>query len=317
MVAVLSDRGTGAEPPLARRRALQELSRKGAEAVPRLTEALKDENPIVRRTAARLLGRIGAPAKDALTAALGNSDFLVRRTALQSICEIKTVDVQPALAKAISDEHASLRLMATERLVSVRPRTAAVTSLLKQARQDESEAVRKAAARALWPFHREVVSLRNRPDWDHDVKVVQTIKLPKDGWRFRLDPEGDLHAKKCYGLGFDDSTWDTISIEQAWQKAGYQYIGVTWYRRTFTLPAKPKFNAVEIRFEGVDECAWVWVNGQYVGQHDIGPSGWNIPFTLDVTKELRWGQENHITARAMNTAMAGGIWRPVKIEVLE
>jgi len=67
----------------------------------------------------------------------------------------------------------------------------------------------------------------------------------------------------------------------------------------------------------VDECAWVWVNGQYVGQHDIGPVGWDQPFRLDITKNVTWGQKNQITVRAMNTAMAGGIWRPVVIEVLK
>jgi hypothetical protein len=70
-------------------------------------------------------------------------------------------------------------------------------------------------------------------------------------------------------------------------------------------------------FGGVDECAWVWINGKYAGDHDIGPNGWNVPFYLDITDLLNWGGKNQITVRAMNTAHAGGIWRPVTIEVLK
>ena len=51
--------------------------------------------------------------------------------------------------------------------------------------------------------------------------------------------------------------------------------------------------------------------------HDDGPAGWDQAFTLDVTKELVWGKRNQITVRAMNTAHAGGIWKPVLIEVLK
>ena len=125
-------------------------------------------------------------------------------------------------------------------------------------------------------------------------------------------PWEDLPKEMACGSGM--TCWRRL---RAWQKAGVQYIGVAWYRRTIDLPAKPKHVAVEMRFKGVDECAWVWVNGVYVGDHDLGPTGWDKEFTLDVTKELKWGAKNQITVRAMNTAHAGGIWRPVVIEVLQ
>ena len=102
-----------------------------------------------------------------------------------------------------------------------------------------------------------------------------------------------------------------------WQQAGYDYTGVTWYRRTFDLPEAPENFAVDIAFGGVDESTWLWVNGEYAGDHDIGPGGWNVPFRRDVTQLLRWGETNHITVRAMNTAHGGGIWKPIDIEVLQ
>ena len=94
-------------------------------------------------------------------------------------------------------------------------------------------------------------------------------------------------------------------------------MGVSWYRRVIELPAKPELNAVEIQFGGVDESTWVWVNGVYVGAHDIGPDGWDEPFSLDITGEVTWGAANLIVVRAMSTKGNGGIWKPVAIHVLK
>ena len=307
-----------AKGSIAQRRAeLLKHASGGADAIAVLAKGLEDEHVLVRRTAVRLLAKMGKPAQPALAGALRDPDLLVRRTALRAVCDSPNAAALPYLAQAMKDENALVRHMAAKELAAIKPRTDEVAQLLELARKDKSEPVRRVAAQALWPFHKEVVSIRDRVDWDHDVKVAQAIPLPKDGWRFKLDPARDGHMTKWFESRFDDSTWKLISIEQAWQKAGYDYIGVAWYRRTMRLPDKPKHIAVELRFKGVDECAWVWVNGHYVGQHDVGPQGWDQAFTLDVTREIKWGQENQITVRAMNTACAGGIWRPVQIEVLE
>jgi len=306
-----------AASPAQRRAALIERAAAGAGAAPALTQALNDENMVVRRTAARLLAQMGDPGKAGLAKALGNSDFLVRVTTIRAVCAEPNAESVPLLAKAVGDKHELVRLIAVEGLVAIRPQTKTVKDLFAKATKDESAAVRNLAVRALWPFYRENVSIRERGQYDHDINVAKTIPLPKDGWKFKLDPKRIGHTRKWFRPKLSDSKWDDIAIEQAWQKAGYQYVGVAWYRRAIKLPPKPKHVAADLHFKGVDESTWVWVNGIYIGDHDIGPDGWNKPFMLDVTKELKWGQENQITIRAMNTAMAGGIWRPVVIEVLE
>ena len=310
----------GAESLPAERRThlLQAAAKEGDKAIPVLRRGLEDPNMVVRRTATRLLGDLGAKAQPALMAALDNEDAVVRQAALKGLLAIDTVDHVSALRRALNDEDVTLRLIAVRELAALHPRNAAENELLAKAAKDPEDAVRSVASRALWPFHRHVIPLRERQDWDHEVEVIAKIPLPKEGWKFRLDPQRNGHQIHWFDPDFDDQAWDGIAIEQAWQKAGYDYIGVAWYRRWVDLPAKPqgKINAVEIAFDGVDECAWVWVNGTYVGEHDIGPAGWNIPFTLDISDAVRWGQRNQITVRAMNTAHAGGIWRPIRIEVL-
>jgi len=310
------DTGQGSSPVLARRAQLQRQASEGAAAVPALAAALQDASPLVRRQAARLLLEMGAPGQAALTATLGNSDLLVRRTALKATWRMPPEQALPHLKTALADENALVRQAAVSRLVVIRPQTRAVAMLLEQAGKDEVEAVRVPALKALWPFHRDNVSIRDR-HYDHDVQVAQAIRLPKDGWQFRIDPKRDGHRKGWFKPGLADAQWRPVAIEQPWQKAGVEHTGVAWYRRWIDLPDKPeKLLAAELHFLGVDESAWVWVNGVYIGQHDVGPSGWDQPFRLDATKELKWGTKNHITVRAMNTAHAGGIWRPVELEAL-
>ena len=156
--------------------------------------------------------------------------------------------------------------------------------------------------------------LRDRPDIAADrIEASLTFPLPRDDWRFRADTRQQGHRDGWFAVDYDDSGWDDISIEQAWATG---YIGVGWYRREIELPERPEHMAAELHFEGVDESAWVWVNGVYVGGQDIGAGGWNVPFRVDVTDQVRWGETNQITVRAMNTAAAGGIWRPVRLEAL-
>jgi hypothetical protein len=305
------------KPPAERRMALIGQADKGAAAVPALTAGLQDENLVVRRTAVRLLIELGAPGRPALTSALTNDDALVRRAALAAVCDPLTAEALPHLKQGLGDSDALMRLTAVQLLVQLKPRTQEMNDLLEKARNDEFQAVREVAAAAVWPFFKETISIRDRKDWDHEVKVAQQIPLPLEGWRFKTDPKADGHLNKWYEPAFNDSAWLPIKIGQPWEEQGQAYDGVAWYRGAFDLPAKPQCLAVEMAFEGVDEIAWVWINGQYVGQHDLGTEGWNKPFALDVTKELKWGEKNQITVRVYDSAYAGGIWKPVTIQVLQ
>jgi hypothetical protein len=304
--------------PAARRAALLKQAAQGPAALPALTAALQDENVVVRRTAVRLLIDLGAPAQGALAGALGNSDMLVRRAAVLALGDPPRVEMLPQLERALKDPEAPVRLAAVNILVQVKPRSQAMQDLLQATSRDEAQAVREVAARAVWPFFKESISLRDRKDWDHEIKTVQTIPLPADGWRFRLDPKEDGHLQKWFEPKYDDSSWLPFKIGAAWEEQGQKYDGVAWYRGSFDLPAtKPQSLGVEVAFEGVDEVAWVWVNGQYIGQHDLGTEGWDKAFALDATKELKWGEKNQITVRVYDSAYAGGIWKPVSIQVLQ
>lgn len=278
-----------------------------------LTDALQDDNVVVRRTATRRLGQLGAA--EALQTALLDADMLVRRTALAALIDAGGQASLTAVQQALTDSASIVRLLAVQHLAAARPHSEQVLQLLVRACSDADDKVREIATRATWPFYRHAPSVRDGGT-DFDITAAESIRLPKEGWRFRMDPLREGHRKDWFDPDLDDSDWDTIEIEQVWQDAGYIYTGVSWYRRSFELPAEPDNYAIDIAFAGVDESTWLWINGQYAGDHDIGPAGWNVPFRRDVTELLRWGQTNHIAVRAMNTAHAGGIWKPIDIEVL-
>jgi hypothetical protein len=280
----------------ARRLALLKLSPTDAKAVPRLRRALQDNDPVVARTAARLMVGHAQPDLPALKVALASSDMLVRRTIAMGLGDIGPPALD-LLAEALVDPHVLVRRGAACSIGRVRPHSERVLELLAEAGRDEDAGVR------------ETVLLVSRSFF---TKLDET-RLPKDGWKFRLDPQRAGEDEKWYAVELDDAAWDDSEIEQAWQLLGYDYVGSAWYRRTIELPARDAPDKVELAFGGVDESAWVWVNGQSAGEHDIGPTGWDKPFNLDVTGLVKWGEANQITVRAMNTAARGGIWRPIRI----
>lgn len=293
---------------------------KGAAGLPTLVAAMKSPNELVRRAAVRSMAQIGTSAEGALMAAFtSDQDPLTRRTAMRALVhlhqEAPAVIIQPAL----KDESDLVRASAVQMLVGMHPYTPQIITLLKQAQKDSSDDVSKIASEALWPFHKVGVSLRDKPAFkDHQLTVVKTIPLPLDNWRFQTDYGQTGQEHDWFGSDFDDSNWQTLNIGEAWETQTDQaYDGTAWYRRSFTLPAKPDQDGTDLVFDGVDESAWVWINGQYIGQHDVGAAGWNMRFAMDVSDALKWGAENQITVRVLDRKMAGGIWKPAYLEVLK
>jgi beta-galactosidase len=141
-----------------------------------------------------------------------------------------------------------------------------------------------------------------------------------DGWRFW---NGD--APGAEAPAFDDGDWERVDLPHTWNaedafddEPGYRR-GAGWYRRTLRLgPEAGTPRRRYLHFEGANQVADVWVNGQDVGGHVGGYTA----FVLDVTDALREG-ENVIAVRVDNThdpdippldadfTFYGGIYRDV------
>ena len=285
--------------------------------------AVKSGKPIERRRAARRILAMGTRAKKAILELAQSDDVVIKRAALRRVHELLGASALPVLKDALGDSRPLVRIVAVEELLAMKPRTEEVSALLTQAVRDEDTAVRKTAAAAFWTFHRDVVPLRKRPGWDHAIEVVARARLPKTGWKFRADPSRYGHVRKWFHPKLDEKDWLDIEIEKFWhdarpEKVG-RYMGIGWYRTVVTLPRKPEgaINEAVLRFDAVDESTWLWINGEYAGMHDIGPNGWRTTFDIDVTPFVKWGEPNQITVRVLNTAGAGGIYKPVEFQVLK
>jgi beta-galactosidase len=131
-------------------------------------------------------------------------------------------------------------------------------------------------------------------------------------WRFRLSPVAGIEADVARE-DLDDSAWDLIPVPSQWQLEGYgapAYTNVLYpfpvdpphvpnenptgdYRRTFEVPSDWLGERVVLRFDGVDSCARIWLNGQEIGI----TSGSRLQTEFDVTKAIRAEGQNVLSVR--------------------
>ena len=76
----------------------------------------------------------------------------------------------------------------------------------------------------------------------------------------------------------------------------HQYAGAAWYRRKVAVPASWNGKLVNLRIGGAHRLTRLFVNGFDFGEH----SGFNAPFSFDVTRAIRAGAENIIALRVEN-----------------
>ncbi|MCL2553890.1 MAG: DUF4981 domain-containing protein [Actinomycetia bacterium] len=151
--------------------------------------------------------------------------------------------------------------------------------------------------------------MRPRATFRSDAPVIDL-----DGaWSFRLG--AGLHdlTPGFEDPGFDAASWTTLAVPSCWQMDGVPgtgrfgtpaYTNVTYpipvdpprvpdenptgeYRREFQVEEGfAAGGAAVLRFEGVDSCFAVWLNGEFLGDG----KGSRLPTEFDVTRVLRPGR---------------------------
>lgn len=146
---------------------------------------------------------------------------------------------------------------------------------------------------------------------------VRTRQLMNFGWRFHAGDIADGQSPQT-----TDDDWRQVNlphdfqIEQPWvvpgaderpdesdpganvrsrlSARGFKAMGIGWYRKHFTPDASWQGKRVLLDFEGILYTGDVWLNGQPIGKTDYGYLG----FEADVTRQLRWGEDNVIAVKA-------------------
>jgi len=110
------------------------------------------------------------------------------------------------------------------------------------------------------------------------------------------------------------------SASQGGASTGHVVGGTGWYRRHFRLHPVDAGKTVSVRFDGVYMDSDVWVNGQHLGNHPYGYTG----FSYDLTPHLKSaGQENVLSVRVRNEGKnsrwysGSGLYRHVWITVTD
>lgn len=149
-------------------------------------------------------------------------------------------------------------------------------------------------------------------------RLVELSVFPSQ-WLFRKDPQqvGDAEGWAKPDAGADG--WTPIAVPAAWEKAGAgDYDGVAWYRVRFTIPQTAEGKRLLLRFGAVDEEAWVYLNGELLGEHTEKSTGetvhqiWDKPFSFELSN-APVGRESVLVVKVKDSTMAGGIFEPVRL----
>jgi beta-galactosidase len=178
-----------------------------------------------------------------------------------------------------------------------------------------------------------------RPPRAWFISDAPSLDLSGD-WKFRWSPRADAPLDFAEP-GFDDSTWAALPVPSHWQLQGYgapAYTNVRYpfpvdpprvptnnptgdYRAAFRVPPAWRGQRVILRFDGVDSCARVWVNGTEIGT----TSGSRLPVEFDVTGAIGWEGPELLAVRVHQWSSGSyledqdmwwmsGIFRPVTLE---
>ena len=136
-------------------------------------------------------------------------------------------------------------------------------------------------------------------------------------WDFRADPNNEGVVFGWPAADSVDGNWRKMKTTQCWEMQGLQdeeyrgYNGLAWYRTKFSVPAKFKGRRIALFIGGLNNQAWVWLNGKIAGTQPYHEywQRWKYHHQLDLTERVRYGEENSLAIRIKNDQNFGGIFR--------
>jgi len=146
-------------------------------------------------------------------------------------------------------------------------------------------------------------------------------------WRFI-----EQNISGAQATNYDDSSWSNVSLPHVWDIPDGQsyppsnyYQGISWYRVHFTPAASYTNSHFFLKFDGAFRVADVYLNGNFLGEHDGGFAA----FVFDATPYLNIGGDNVLAVEVNNAANTnvpplaadftfwGGIYRDVHLLVTD
>jgi beta-galactosidase len=144
-----------------------------------------------------------------------------------------------------------------------------------------------------------------------DTASVRQRTLLDADWRFH---RGDVtSSNQVMATSYEDEgSWEQVQLPHDYQldgkyepeparrgkvadsrRRGYLPVEVAWYRKHFVIPQSDQGRILQLEFGGVFRDSQVWLNGQFLGSHLGGYTG----FYFDITKAARCGADNVLVVR--------------------
>ena len=161
-----------------------------------------------------------------------------------------------------------------------------------------------------WKFTREDNKGFSQSQWDD--KKWQNVTVPHD-WAI-YGPFSIENDKQHTAIAQDGQT---AAMEHAGRTGGLPFVGVGWYRTTFSTPQMTKGGKCILLFDGAMSHARVYVNGKEAG---YWPYGYNA-FQIDATPYLNADGKNVLAVRLENETESSrwypgaGLYRNVRVIV--
>jgi len=163
-----------------------------------------------------------------------------------------------------------------------------------------------------WKFHLGEINIKDLSNIDvtSDWRVVD---IPHD---FQIEEPWTAPDKN----ETSDNSDQASNFKSRLSARGFKEMSSGWYVKTFNPADSLKGKRIIIDFQGIMYVGDVYLNGERIGGTDYGYVG----FEIDMSKKLKYGQENIIAVRA-NTSTptssrwytGGGLFRDVNIYVTD
>jgi len=187
---------------------------------------------------------------------------------------------------------------------------------------------------AWWPG--EVQQYRELLQYMDGARGTLLAKTSLD-WAFRRDPHDaglaagwaykpidltywNANAKNYTALNRKDypTEWEMLRTDLYWQAQGIRhpdgqsFTGFAWYRTEVEMKTEHAQGKVSLRFPGLFNECWLYVNGNLVAHREQNPTWWmndyKFEWDVDLSGKVRAGP-NTITLRLHNPHHFGGIFR--------
>ncbi|WP_428741730.1 glycoside hydrolase family 2 TIM barrel-domain containing protein [Tenacibaculum sp.] len=158
------------------------------------------------------------------------------------------------------------------------------------------------------------------------LETIRHISNINNGWNFQLG-DSIVYSHKEY----NDSLWTKLDLPHDWSvegkfdtiygtdwQSGYLPAGKGWYRKEILINVEPKEYDIELLFDGVYRNSSVYVNGNLVGNHKYGYTG----FFYNISNYLNNGENSiavrvdHSKPKSSRWYTGSGIYRNVWLKVL-